>query len=90
MLNNILTILYDYNSESFMKSVEEINEKYTYQSEQISSSPSNMRLPYEFVDGLYVEENTNTYHKLMLVQRLIKATNYEYEINVTYITKKEE
>ena len=49
-----------------------------------------MRAPYEFVEGMFVETNTNTIHKLSLLQRIIKKMNYEHKVNITYITKNNE
>ena len=49
-----------------------------------------MRNPYEFIDGMFVENNTNTIHKLSLMQRMIRKMNYEPRIVITYITKNTE
>lgn len=46
-----------------------------------------MRTPYEFIDGMFVEINTNTIHKLSLLQRMITKMNYEPRIVISYITK---
>lgn len=43
--------------------------------------------PYEFIDGMFVENNTNTIHKLSLMQRMIRKMNYKPRIVITNITK---
>ncbi len=87
VLLKILAELYNYNSETFINASKTIIEEYGYKSVQISNNPGDMRTPYEFVEGMFVEINTNTIHKLSLLQRIIKKMNYEHKINITYITK---
>ena len=87
-LSIILTELYNYNAETFIDASKVIIEEYGYKSVQISNNRDDMRTPYEFVEGMFVETNTNTIHKLSLLQRIIKRMNYQHKINITYITKR--
>ena len=86
----ILTELYNYNTEVFINASKTIIDEYGYKGVQISNTQDDMRAPYEFVEGMFVETNTNTIHKLSLLQRIIKKMNYEHKVNITYITKNNE
>lgn len=90
VLLTILTELYNYNTEAFINASKTIIDEYGYKGVQISNTRDDMRAPYEFVEGMFVETNTNTIHKLSLLQRIIKKMNYEHKVNITYITKNNE
>lgn len=89
-LARVLIELYSYDTESFIKASKEIADEYGYKGIQIANTPIGMRTPYEFIDGMFVENNTNTIHKLSLMQRMIRKMNYEPRIVITYITKNTE
>ena len=90
VLHEVLIYLYNYDSETFMNCALSVNEEFGHQSEQVSYSPDEMRTPYEFVDGVYVEENSNTSHKLILMQRIMNKMNINFEVNITYSQKSSE
>lgn len=90
VLARILIELYSYDTERFIKASKEIIDEYGYKGIQIANNPTGMRTPYEFIDGMFVEINTNTIHKLSLMQRMITKMNYEPRIVITYITKNTE
>lgn len=90
VLARILIELYSYDAEAFIKASKEIIDEYGYKGIQISNTPIGMRTPYEFIDGMFVEINTNTIHKLSLLQRMITKMNYEPRIVISYITKNAE
>ncbi len=71
-----------------MKSAAEVNKEYGYQTDQISYSSEEMRAPYEFTEGVFAEESTSTSHKLSLMQRMINKMKLDFDINITYETKK--
>ena len=87
VLNYTLTLLYNSNSSLFVNAAKKIHEDFSYQSEQISNKKDEMRTPYEFAEGMYVEENTNTYHKLTLMQRLLDYMGCAYKIDIIYCSK---
>lgn len=89
-LARVLIELYSYDTESFIKASKEMADEYCYKGIQIANTPIRMRTPYEFIDGMLVENNTNTIHKLSLMQRMIRKMNYEPRIVITYITKNTE
>lgn len=66
-LEEVFLYLYNYNSDLFMKSAAEVNKEYGYQTDQISYLSEKMRAPYEFTEGVFVEENASTSHKLSLM-----------------------
>ncbi|MCI7559402.1 MAG: hypothetical protein MSS76_04720 [Clostridium sp.] len=72
-----------------MKSAMEVNKEYGYQTDQIAYDSKEMRTPYEFTEGIFVEENTSTSHKLSLMQRIINKMKIDYDINITYELKKD-
>ena len=82
-----LTLLYNSNPSLFVNAAKKIHEDFLYQSEQISNKKDDMRTPYEFAEGMYVEENTNTYHKLTLMQRLLEYMNTGLKIDIIYSSK---
>ena len=88
VLEEVLLYLYNYDSDLFMKSALEVNKEYGYQTDQIAYTPVEMRAPFEFTEGIFVEENTSTTHKLSLMQRIINKMQLDYDINVTYEMKK--
>ena len=90
VLEEVFIYLYNYDSDMFMKSAAEVNKEYGYQTDQISYSSEKMRAPYEFTDGVFVEENTSTSHKLSLMQRMINKMKLDFDINITYETKKKQ
>lgn len=87
VLNYTLTLLYNRNPSLFVNAAKKIHEDFLYQSEQISNKKDDMRTPYEFAEGMYVEENTNTYHKLTLMQRLLEYMNTGLKIDIIYSSK---
>lgn len=89
VLEEVLLYLYNYDSELFMKSAMEVNKEYGYQTDQIAYDSKEMRTPYEFTEGIFVEENTSTSHKLSLMQRIINKMKIDYDINITYELKKD-
>lgn len=62
-------------------------DEYGYKGIQIANTHDGMRMPYEFTEGMFVEINTSTIHKLLLLQRMISKMNYESRVIITYITK---
>ena len=83
VLEEVFLYLYNYDSDLFMKLAAEVNKEYGYQTDQIS-----YRAPFEFTEGVFVEENTSTSHKLSLMQRMINKMKLDFDINITYEMKK--
>lgn len=85
VLKYILSTVYNnVDAALFLRTANDLVNEYGYKTDQISSNIKNMRKPEEFVDGLYVECNTNTIHKLFLIQRLIKNLNFKHTVVITY------
>ena len=88
VLEVVFLYLYNYDSDLFMKSAMKVNEEFGYQTNQVAYTSDGMRAPYEFTEGIFVEENTSTSHKLSLMQRIINKMKLDFDINVTYELKK--
>ena len=87
VLEEVFLYLYNSDSDLFMKSAAEVNKEFGYQTDQIAYTSNEMRAPYEFTEGVFVEENTSTTHKLTLMQRIINKMKLDYDINITYEVK---
>ena len=89
VLVEILKYLYRKDNNAFIEAANKLNTEYGYKSEQITSDNGKLRAAILIDDDIFVESNTNTNHKLVLLQRMINIMNIDTPISITYIKKEE-
>jgi len=77
--------LYEENAKAFLEAVEKINNEDSKYSNKIGTDEEKFGNPVEFVEGLYCETRTKTRHKINFLQKLLKETNSNLNVNVAYI-----
>lgn len=68
----------------FINAYKNVHEQYKYTKEYVSTNDDELRMPREVADGVYIEANNNTVDKLLFIQRMLMALNWDKNADVSF------
>ncbi len=70
--------------QMMMNLYKNVHEQYKYTKEYVSTNDDELRMPREVADGVYIEANNNTVDKLLFIQRMLMALNWDKNADVSF------